>query len=65
MRMSYLVCYNIADDKRLRQVFEKMRSFGDHLQYSVFECQLTPTDLARCRNELSRIIQHDAARCCS
>jgi CRISPR-associated protein Cas2 len=36
-----------------------MRSYGDHLQYSVFEYQLTPIDLARCRNELSGIIRHE------
>jgi CRISPR-associated protein Cas2 len=59
MRMSYLVCYDIADDKRLRQVFKTMRGYGDHLQYSVFECQLTPMDLTRCKNDLSRIIHHD------
>ena len=35
-----------------------MRVYGDHLQYSVFECQLTATDLARCRSELSAIIHH-------
>jgi CRISPR-associated protein Cas2 len=35
-----------------------MRGFGDHLQYSVFECQLTRTDLARCRHLLSEIINH-------
>ena len=26
MRMSYLVCYDIADDKRLKKVFKAMRS---------------------------------------
>jgi len=59
MRMSYLVCYDISDEKRLRKVFKAMRGYGDHLQYSVFECQLTPMDLLRCRNELSAIIHHD------
>jgi CRISPR-associated protein Cas2 len=59
MRMSYLVCYDITDEKRLRNVFKVMRNFGDHLQYSVFECQLTPTDLVRCRAELSKIIHHE------
>lgn len=59
MRTSYLVCYDICDDKRLRRVFKTMRSYGDHLQYSVFECQLTSTDLVRCRAELSDIIHHD------
>jgi CRISPR-associated protein Cas2 len=58
MRTSYLVCYDICDDKRLRKVFQLMRGFGDHLQYSVFECQLTATDLVRLRAELSAIIHH-------
>jgi len=35
-----------------------MRNYGDHLQYSVFECQLTEVDLVRCKAELSEIIDH-------
>jgi CRISPR-associated protein Cas2 len=59
MRTSYLVCYDIADEKRLRKVFKVMRGYGDHLQFSVFECQMTAMDLTRCRNELSELINHD------
>ncbi len=59
MRNTYLVCYDICDDKRLRKVFKTMRDFGDHLQYSVFECQMTPIDLARCRSLLGDIIKHN------
>lgn len=59
MRNSYIVCYDICDEKRLRTVFKIMRNWGDHLQYSVFECQLTPTDLVRCRAELSEVVHHD------
>ncbi len=59
MRNTFLVCYDIADQKRLRKVFKTMRDFGDHLQFSVFECQLTPIDLARCRAELRDIIHHE------
>jgi len=58
MRNTYLVCYDICDAKRLRSVFRTMRNWGDHLQYSVFECQLTPIDLARCQHELKQIIHH-------
>ncbi|HZU29011.1 MAG TPA: CRISPR-associated endonuclease Cas2 [Bryobacteraceae bacterium] len=58
MRSSYLVAYDITDDKRLRRVFQTCRAWGDHLQYSVFECQLTPRDLARLRAELAAIIDH-------
>src|SRR5437667_5542782 len=58
VRTSYLVCYDVCDDKRLRKVFKAMRGFGDHLQYSVFECQLTASDLVRLRAELGGIIHH-------
>jgi CRISPR-associated protein Cas2 len=56
MRSTYLVCYDISNDKRLARVHKTMRGFGDHVQYSVFECQFTETDLARCRHRLSEII---------
>ena len=58
MRNSYIVSYDIADPKRLRQVFKTMRNWGDHLQFSVFECQLTRMDLVRLRAELAEIIHH-------
>jgi CRISPR-associated protein Cas2 len=59
MRSSYLICYDICDDKRLRRVFKTMRGWGDHLQFSVFECQLTSSDLVKIRAELSAIIHRD------
>jgi CRISPR-associated protein Cas2 len=58
MRNTYLVSYDICDDKRLAKVHKTMRGFGDHLQYSVFECQMTPTDLIKCRTALGKIIDH-------
>jgi len=45
MRNTFLVCYDICEDKRLAKVHKTMRGFGDHLQYSVFECQFNQTDL--------------------
>jgi CRISPR-associated protein Cas2 len=59
MRNSYIVAYDICDPKRLRLVFQTMRSWGDHLQYSVFECQLSRMDLAALRAVLAEIINHD------
>ena len=41
MKVRYIVTYDIADPKRLRQVFKKMKGAGDHLQLSVFRCDLT------------------------
>lgn len=56
MRRIYLVTYDIRDDKRLRKVFRTMRNWGDHLQYSVFECQLNAVDLLRLKAQLKDII---------
>lgn len=56
MRTTYLVCYDITDDRRLRQVFKTCKNFGDHLQYSVFECDLTPTEKIRFETELKELI---------
>ena len=36
-----------------------MRNWGDHLQYSVFECQLTSSDMIQLRDELRKIIHHN------
>lgn len=58
MRKIYLVTYDICDDKRLRKVFKTMRNWGDHLQYSVFECQLSEMDLQTLKAELKTIIHH-------
>jgi CRISPR-associated protein Cas2 len=59
MRNSYIVSYDIADEKRLRSVFKTMRNYGDHLQFSVFECQLTAADLVRLRAALAPLIHHE------
>ena len=56
MQNSYLVTYDIADAKRLRQVFKTMKNWGNHIQFSVFECQLTKIDLLECQSELQEII---------
>ena len=44
MRTVYLVCYDVSDDKRLRRTHRKMCGFGDPVQYSVFRCELSPTE---------------------
>jgi CRISPR-associated protein Cas2 len=44
VRTTYIVCYDIADPKRLRQVFKICRNYGNHLQFSVFECDLNSAE---------------------
>ncbi len=59
MRATYLVCYDIADDKRLRKVFKTCRNHGDHLQYSVFQCDLNAQEKIGLETELGQIIHHE------
>ena len=58
MRNTYLVCYDISNDLRLRRVHKTMVGFGDRVQYSVFECKFSPADLARCKHALGKLIHH-------
>jgi CRISPR-associated protein Cas2 len=52
MRNTYLVCYDITDDKRRERVFKVCKNHGEHLQFSVFECDLNATELAGLQREL-------------
>jgi CRISPR-associated protein Cas2 len=57
---SWLVCYDIADPKRLRKVATVCEDFGYRKQYSVFLCRLSATDLVRLRSRLYDIIDLSA-----
>jgi CRISPR-associated protein Cas2 len=58
MRNTYLVCYDISNDLRLRRVHKTMVGFGDRLQYSVFECKFSAADVVRCKHALGKLIHH-------
>ena len=56
--MFLVVSYDILDDRRRTRLHRHLKGFGMRVQYSVFECQLTQTDLVRLRSELGEIIHH-------
>ncbi|WZX99200.1 CRISPR-associated endonuclease Cas2 [Bacillus sp. FSL W7-1360] len=56
MRRYVLVCYDISDARRWRGVFKVMKSYGEHVQYSVFLCQLTDVQEAELEAKLGEII---------
>lgn len=56
----YVVTYDISDPKRLQRVFKTLRNYGDHLQLSVFECQLSQVDLVILKDKLQQIIDPGA-----
>lgn len=58
MRQTFIVSYDIADPKRLRRVYRIMRGWGDHIQFSVFRCELNARELVELRSTLVRVIHH-------
>lgn len=58
MRQTFVVTYDICDPKRLRKVYKLMLGWGEHLQLSVFQCELNHRELVELRAALARIIHH-------
>lgn len=59
MRHLFIVSYDISDRLRWAKVYKTMRGFGEHLQLSVFQCDLTPAQKVRMVAALSEIINHE------
>jgi CRISPR-associated protein Cas2 len=59
MRRLYLVTYDICEPRRLRRVFKTMLGFGEHLQLSVFQCDLTAIDRVEMQAALQEIINRE------
>jgi len=55
----FVACYDISDAKRLRRVYKIMRGFGDHMQYSVFRCVLSPAQKVRLETRLLEVLKQD------
>jgi CRISPR-associated protein Cas2 len=53
VRTTYLICYDIANDKRLRRVFKVCKDYGVHLQYSVFESDLSASEKTELERKLA------------
>lgn len=57
MTTRYFVTYDICDARRLRRVFEIMKGAGEHVQLSVFRCDLTDRSREELLLELQQEIQ--------
>jgi CRISPR-associated protein Cas2 len=52
-----LVVYDISDDRRRTKLHDALLDFGTPVQYSVFECLLTPGQEERMRGRVKKIIR--------
>ena len=57
-RSRVIVSYDISDDKRRSRVHRTLMNFGDRLQFSLFQCDLTARELVALRAALHPHLNH-------
>ncbi|MBD3886690.1 CRISPR-associated endonuclease Cas2 [Phormidium tenue FACHB-886] len=70
--MYVVISYDIPDDKRRTKIHKILKSYGQWMQYSLFECDLNNTQYAKLHARLSQLIKPEQdsirfyflCRCC-
>jgi len=57
VRSRWIVCYDVADPKRLRRVYRALLGYGEWIQFSVFRCDLSARERVRLQGELEQEIR--------
>jgi CRISPR-associated protein Cas2 len=57
--MFITVSYDISDDRRRNRVLNILKDYGTHVQYSVFECNLTQEQLNSLKKRIESVIKID------
>ncbi|OCR00516.1 CRISPR-associated endonuclease Cas2 [Oscillatoriales cyanobacterium USR001] len=56
--MYIFICYDVPEDKRRTKIHKILKSYGQWMQYSGFECaDLNETQYAKMRSRLAKIIK--------
>ncbi|MBW4418971.1 MAG: CRISPR-associated endonuclease Cas2 [Myxacorys californica WJT36-NPBG1] len=55
----YVVTYDIPCDKRRKKVADLLEGYGRRVQYSVFECVLTPEKYGELRRRLKKRVKDE------
>jgi CRISPR-associated protein Cas2 len=61
-RSLFLVAYDVRDQKRLRRVHKKLNGFGEPVQFSIFQCELTLAEKLDMIHQLTELIHHKEDR---
>jgi CRISPR-associated protein Cas2 len=54
MKKFIVAAYDIADDKRRNKICDILSSYGQRVNYSVFECFLGDKDISRLKSKIER-----------
>ncbi|MBO0350542.1 CRISPR-associated endonuclease Cas2 [Phormidium pseudopriestleyi FRX01] len=55
--MYIVIAYDISEDKRRTKIHNMLKSYGQWVQFSLFECDLTDTQYSKLRSRLSKVIK--------
>jgi len=53
----YVVAYDIANTKRRNRIYKLLKSWGERVNYSVFECEIRKGKLKVLRKEIRKLIK--------
>jgi len=56
MRNVYIIAYDVVADKRRTKVHKMLKGRGDALQYSLFHCALSPTELIELKTAMWEVL---------
>ena len=59
MSQLWMISYDVSDDKRRRQIHDRLTDHGERVQWSVFECFLDAQTRALLRSELQALLEDD------
>ena len=54
-----VVSYDVTSDRRRRKIMKALEGFGKRVQYSVFECLLTPVQMVDMQRKLKKLAGND------
>ncbi|RME50963.1 MAG: CRISPR-associated endonuclease Cas2 [Deltaproteobacteria bacterium] len=58
MRSTFvIVSYDIRNDKRRNKIHKTLKNFGQRVQYSVFECEVSKIAYLKLRDRLDHLIE--------
>lgn len=57
MKKFIVVAYDIVDDKRRNKICDILSSYGQRVNYSVFECFLRNKDIVRLKSRIERYLK--------
>lgn len=60
----WLICYDISDDKNRYYIEKTLQSYGERIQYSVFECAITKDNINSVLKELGQWVEDEDSLAC-